>query len=1000
MRRETLFTEIKLLNLNQAYVSEIAENMMGGKISPELAEKLSTESRGNALFVVESLRMLFERGSLYCENDQWRLTVDTLGIPDKLKDVILRRLSQLKFNQRRVLDVASVIGEKFDVDLLSTVLNQDSLEVLENLNTIARSTSLICVEQNSFRFDHAKSRDAIYEEIALPLKRGYHKRAAEKLETTVKNGSLPLGEIAYHYAEAGIEERAIKFAMDAGQDALARFSNAEAIKYFTYVLGTSVQEIGYSDCKIRAQEGLGDALLRSGHLGEAIMAFERLGDAARNGLIRLRAIRKSMWACILRGDYRQSIELSRVAEQYSTSDRLEYARVLSIKGRAYDYMGNAEEAIRNKEQALKVFQEQYALQDVANGLVELATSYSDKEMFENALVASLCSVAMYKEFQDLSSQEYAFGRLAWRLHILGFLKEAIEIYLEAIRICERIGSMRDAAWLHDFLGHVYEDIGEKAIWSVISNRSRNGSRALEEIDLSSELSIDSLLEYRTNVEAAVAQSLKGVEFAEKTDSTFFKFRSYCSLTRQFAKLGDLGKTEEFYRKLMSTFDTTNRTTNNAFIAYGLASRADYFVSKQQWKEANELFEEALYLLKDVGAQKEAARYAETRIRFEFGLALLKQNCLEEAMHQIRESRKISEEVLFEEKFSHVNLGVFFMVPKEVEVGEEFSIQFYIVNAAKNPAKLVRISDLFLSGLKVTDHDLATNIHGGFLEFKGKTIAPFQVEKIKLKLEATSPGSFNLSPALVYIDELGQTRTYAPVPIIILAKSPQPRYEVFAGRIPTGTAELDELLFGGVPQHQAVVLTSPSTDERESIVKKFLETGAAKGEVVFHVTAEATTTKELVEKKPNLYLFICNPRADEMLQNASNVFKLKGLESLTEIDIALTKAFRTLSSSAARRICLELVSDVLLQHHAVSTRRWLSALLPTLKSKGFTILAVMDPQMHPTEELQAVLGVFDGEIRITEKETPEGIKQALKIRKLRNQKYSENEAIINKNRLAI
>lgn len=36
------------------------------------------------------------------------------------------------------------------------------------------------------------------------------------------------------------------------------------------------------------------------------------------------------------------------------------------------------------------------------------------------------------------------------------------------------------------------------------------------------------------------------------------------------------------------------------------------------------------------------------------------------------------------------------------------------------------------------------------------------------------------------------------------------------------------------------------------------------------------------------------------------------------------------------------------------------LLATLKSKGFTILAAIDPQMHPPEELQVVLGVFDGE----------------------------------------
>jgi hypothetical protein len=90
-----------------------------------------------------------------------------------------------------------------------------------------------------------------------------------------------------------------------------------------------------------------------------------------------------------------------------------------------------------------------------------------------------------------------------------------------------------------------------------------------------------------------------------------------------------------------------------------------------------------------------------------------------------------------------------------------------------------------------------------------------------------------------------------------------------------------------------------------------------------------------------------------------------------------------------------VSDALLLHHAVNTRRWLSALLPTWKSRDFTVLAVVGPQMHPAEELQAVLGVFDGEIRVVEKETPEGLRQMLRVRKLFNQKYLDGEIVLTK-----
>ena len=236
MRREDLFTEIELSNLNQDSILRIAENMIGGALEAKFAEKLALESRGNPLFIVESLRMLSERKNLIEENGEWRLAVDGLGVPSKIRDIILRRLSVLKYAQRRVLDAASVIGEKFDMELLSGVLGQDSLEVLEILNVVAHSTSLVGVEGSFYRFDHAKSRETLYEELSLPLKKGYHARVAEKLETAGKGGKLPYSDLAYHFAQAGNSEKAVKYSLTAGQEALAKWSDAEAIKHFSYAL--------------------------------------------------------------------------------------------------------------------------------------------------------------------------------------------------------------------------------------------------------------------------------------------------------------------------------------------------------------------------------------------------------------------------------------------------------------------------------------------------------------------------------------------------------------------------------------------------------------------------------------------------------------------------------------------------------------------------------------------------------------------------------------------
>jgi hypothetical protein len=134
----------------------------------------------------------------------------------------------------------------------------------------------------------------------------------------------------------------------------------------------------------------------------------------------------------------------------------------------------------------------------------------------------------------------------------------------------------------------------------------------------------------------------------------------------------------------------------------------------------------------------------------------------------------------------------------------------------------------------------------------------------------------------------------------------------------------------------------------------------------------------------------------MIKDLPNVFKMKGVENLTDISIALTSAIRQLNSAlkGLRRICLGLISDVLLQHHAIETRRWLTALLTKLKSEGFTTLAVMDPEMHPPQEVRAVLDLFDGEINIFKK----GPAKYLKIQKMSNQKYPEDELLLKKDQL--
>jgi KaiC/GvpD/RAD55 family RecA-like ATPase len=210
-----------------------------------------------------------------------------------------------------------------------------------------------------------------------------------------------------------------------------------------------------------------------------------------------------------------------------------------------------------------------------------------------------------------------------------------------------------------------------------------------------------------------------------------------------------------------------------------------------------------------------------------------------------------------------------------------------------------------------------------------------------------------------------------------------------------------MLFGGIPENYAVILTSPSCDEKDLLVRRFLETGAKNGQITFYLTTEASGVRALTEEfQSNFYLFVCNPQADTIIRSSPNVSKLKGVENLTDISIALSSVFRRVDTSITgpKRACIEIISDVLLQHRAVQTRRWLTGLIPQLKAKGFTALAVMNPQMHSPQEVHAILDLFEGEINIYEKESEKGLEKFLKIKKMYNQRYLESDLPLRKERL--
>ncbi len=347
-----------------------------------------------------------------------------------------------------------------------------------------------------------------------------------------------------------------------------------------------------------------------------------------------------------------------------------------------------------------------------------------------------------------------------------------------------------------------------------------------------------------------------------------------------------------------------------------------------------------------------------------------------------------------ERFENASIQASLIPPKrQIPVGEEVNLEIQITNVGKQAVLLDKVEEILPPGFEVVAKPSYSHLEDNHLEMNGKKLDPLKTEDIRLAMKSFDDGTFVVKPRIIYVDTNGhQMVSELEQGLIEVSKT------VLADRVTTGHERLDNLLFGGIPKNYAVILTSPSCDERDLLINSFLEAGAKEGQITFHVTTKAAGIENLKEKfQSNLYLFICNPQAEEILRNQANVFRLKGVENLTELNIALISALRKLSTplKGPRRCCVQVISDVLLQHKALQTRRWLSGLLTEFRSKGFTILAVMDPGMHSLQEVRAVLDLFDGEISIYGKKENSHIHRFLRIRRMTDQEYVESELPLSK-----
>ena len=277
MRHDGLADEVALAGLSEREVGELIEATSKLETPAAFVHSVSRETAGNPFFVQEICSHVGETGAA---SDAF--TLETLGVPEGVKQVIGRRISRLPDGTARLLTIGAVIGREFDFDLLAEVAGGDedvALDLLERACT-ARLVEEVGGAVARYSFVHALTREALYESLSGARRARLHRRVAEAIESN-RAAQLEdqLGTLAYHYAEAGTElAKAVEYARRAGSQALARLAHEEAAAQFERGLALlTAQDRGRCDLLL----GLAEARRRAGDVLGSQQAFAEAGAVAR-----------------------------------------------------------------------------------------------------------------------------------------------------------------------------------------------------------------------------------------------------------------------------------------------------------------------------------------------------------------------------------------------------------------------------------------------------------------------------------------------------------------------------------------------------------------------------------------------------------------------------------------------------------------------------------------------------------------------------------------------
>lgn len=283
MRRARVLDSVFIGGFGEGDVSALIRARTGHPPPPGFARSIAERTEGNPLFVEEVLR---EIGA----QDDWDAALAGLGVPEGIKDLLLRRLRRLGEDCSRLLAFAAVQGREFTIDVLERVAGVGAEEVAEQLE---QAIAAQVIDESPgpvgrYTFAHALIRETIYEQLSRVRRAQLHRLIGEAIESaSIDRRDLYAGELARHFSAAGDAAKAYRYHALAAAAAQQVYATEPALEHYTAAIAAAAEILLEADREPELRVlllGRGRIRFRTGDDAGATADLEAaLGAARRSG---------------------------------------------------------------------------------------------------------------------------------------------------------------------------------------------------------------------------------------------------------------------------------------------------------------------------------------------------------------------------------------------------------------------------------------------------------------------------------------------------------------------------------------------------------------------------------------------------------------------------------------------------------------------------------------------------------------------------------------------